>query len=51
MSESVQNNAEAHVGESIDHRQGSGEQASYHMPPNFGEMPSNFGEISPNPMN
>jgi len=38
MSESVQN-IEIHVEDNSGHGQGSGEQASYHVPPNFDQMP------------
>jgi len=39
MSESVHNNVEVHVQEISNHGQGSGKQASHHVPPNFGQMP------------
>jgi len=39
MSESVHNNAEVHIEEISDHGQGSSDQASHHVPPNFGQMP------------
>jgi len=39
MSELVQNITEIHVEDNSDHGRGSGEQASYHVPPNFAQMP------------
>ena len=39
MFELKQNNAEVHIEETSYHTQGSGEQTSHHVPPNFGEMP------------
>lgn len=39
MSESVQNNAEIHIEDNLDHGQGSGEEASHHVPPNLAQMP------------
>ena len=38
MSESMQNNAQTRIGNNLDHGQGSGEQASYNVPTNFGEI-------------
>ena len=53
MFESVQNNAEVHIEEISDHGQGSGDQASQHVPPNFGQMPlipsdlaNNIGDLN-----
>jgi len=40
MSESVHNNAKIHMEKVLDHDQGSDDQASHHVPPNFGQMPS-----------
>ena len=48
MSKSVHNNAEVHVEEISDHVQGSGEQGSHHMPPNFGQMPPISPELANN---
>ena len=39
MSELVQNNAEIHIKDNSDHGQGSGDQASHHVSPNFGQIP------------
>ena len=39
MCESVQNNVEAHIWDNSSHGQGLGEEASCHVPPNFGKMP------------
>ena len=39
MSKSVHNNADVHIEEISDHGQGSSDQASHHVPPNFGQMP------------
>ena len=39
MPESVQNNANIHIEYNSNHGQGSGEQASHHVSPNFGQMP------------
>ena len=41
MSELVHHNEEVHIDEISDHGQGSGDQASYHVPPNFDQMPTN----------
>jgi len=53
MSESVHNNAEVHIEEISDHGQGSSDQASDHVPPNFGQMPpiplelaNNIGDLN-----
>ena len=39
MSESVQNNAEIHIEDNLDHGQGLGEQGSHHVPSNLAQMP------------
>ena len=39
MYESVQNNAKTYIRDNSDYDQGSGEQGSCNVPPNFGEMP------------
>ena len=48
MSKLVQNNTEIHIKDNSDHGQGSGEQASHHVPPNFGEMPPTPPEFANN---
>ena len=48
MSESVQNNAETHIGDNSNHGQGSDKQASYNVPPNFSEMPPIPHELANN---
>ena len=48
MSESVHNNVEVHIEEISDHGQGSGDQASHHVPPNFGQMPPIPSELANN---
>jgi len=39
MSDYVQNNVETHMGDNSDHGQGSGDQASFNVPPNLSGMP------------
>ena len=48
MSESVHNNEEVHVEEISDHGQELGDQASYHVPSNFGQMPPILSELAHN---
>lgn len=48
MSESVQNNSKIHIEDNSNHGQGSGEQASYHVPSNFGKMPPIPPELANN---
>jgi len=48
MSESVHNNAEVHIEEISNHGQGSGDQASHHVMPNFGQMPPISFELANN---
>ena len=48
MSESVHNNAEVHIAEISDHGQGSVDQASHNVPPNFGQMPPILSELANN---
>jgi len=48
MSESVHNNEEVHVQEILDHGQELGDQASHHVPPNFGQMSPNLSELAHN---
>jgi len=48
MSESVQNNAKIHIEDNSDHGQGSSEQASHHVLPNFSEMPPTSPEFANN---
>ena len=46
MSESVHNNAEIHTEEVSNHGQGSGDEASHHVLPNFGQMPPIPSELA-----
>ena len=48
MSESVHNNEEIHIEEILDHGQGSGDQASHQVPPNFGQVPPISSELAHN---
>ena len=48
MSESVHNNEEVHIEEISDHGQGSPDQASHHVPPNFSKMPPIPSELANN---
>ena len=48
MSESMYNNEEIHIEEISDHGQGSGDQASHHVPLNFGQMPPILFELAHN---
>jgi len=48
MYESMQNNANTHIGDDLERGQRSGEQASCHMPPNLGKMPPIFPELANN---
>ena len=48
MSESVQNDAKIHIEDNSDHGLGLGDQASHHVPPNFGQMSSIPTELANN---
>ena len=48
MSESVHNNEEVHVEEISDHGKELGDQASHHVPPNFGQLPLIPSELANN---
>ena len=48
MFESVHNNEEVHVEEISDHGKELGDQASHHVPPNFGQMPLILSELAHN---
>lgn len=48
MSESMQNNAETHIGDNSDHGQGLVNQALCNVPPNLGRMPSIPLELASN---
>jgi len=48
ISESVHNNAEVPIEEISYHSQGLGDQASHHVPPNFGQMPPIPSELANN---
>jgi len=44
----VHNNTKIHIKEISDHGQGSDDQASHHVPPNFGQMPPIPSELANN---
>jgi len=48
MFKSVHNNIEVHMEEISDHGQGSSDQASHHVPSNFGQMPLISSELANN---
>jgi len=48
MSKSVHNSVKIHNEEISDHRQRSGDQASHHVPQNFGQMPPIPSELANN---